>query len=309
MTNLTESAVWESGVYQIETGDYLLGGANGTLNVQPKQLANRTRYLKAITDEVIAARGSSGTLGDRLSGVENNVAGLDPDMQNAQVAALKFALTAAAHANYSVRALKQQIQQEGEITISNRGVVSGCSITKSTTAARNLSIAAGKCFANGRVYSVADGVNAASVPPNTGSGSVVVYAYLYQGVDMLWRLAVTAIGQAVPDGAIRIYNVTIPAGSTDATDPNLTNVTLTDVRRIEASFPSLLDNPASASIAINTLAANDYRVDFDVVSAVGGPCPREAITVASRATNGLTLELASAADSVRVRYRVSKLNN
>lgn len=306
MANLTGTPNYQGFVRQLETTD---PKHPDTWNPNYQTLINNDAYLKQRADQVDAARGMHPTLVARIVEIEATQEGIGIDYANSEAAALKFALTTAAHANYSVLALKQQIQQEGEITISNRGVVSGCSITKSTTAARNLSIATGKCFANGRVYSVADGVNAASVPPNTGSGSVVVQAYLYQGVDMLWRLAVTAIGQAVPDGAIRIYNVTIPAGSTDATDPNLTNVTLTDVRRIEASFPSLLDNPASTSLAISTLAANDYRVDFDVVSAVGGPCPREAITVASRATNGLTLELASAADSVRVRYRVSKLNN
>ena len=306
MPNLTGTPTYQGFVRQLETTD---PKHPDTWNPNYQTLINNDAYLKQRADQVDAARGTHPTLVARIVEIEATQEGIGIDYANSEAAALKFALTTAAHANYSVQALKQQIQQEGEITISNRGVVSGCSITKSTTAARNLSIAAGKCFASGRVYSVADGVNAASVPPNTGSGSVVVYAYLYQDVAMLWRLAVTAIGQAVPDGAIRIYNITIPAGSTDATDPNLSNVTLTDVRRIEASFPSLLDNPASASIAINTLAANDYRVDFDVVSAVGGPCPREAITVASRATNGLTLELASAADSVRVRYRVSKLNN
>lgn len=306
MANLTGTPTYQGFVRQLETTD---PKHPDTWNPNYQTLINNDAYLKQRADQVDAARGTHPTLVARIAEIEATQEGTGIDYANSEAAALKFALAAAAHANYSVQALKQQIQQEGEITITNRGVVSGCSITKSATAARNLSIATGKCFANGRVYSVSDGVNAASVPPNTGSGSVVVHAYLYQDAATLWRLAVTAIGQAVPDGAIRIYNVTIPAGSTDATDPNLNNVTLTDVRRIEASFPSLLDNPASASIAINTLAANDYRVNFDVVSAVGGPCPREAITVASRATNGLTLELASAADSVRVRYRVSKLNN
>ena len=56
------------------------------------------------------------------------------------------------------------------LEISNRGVVSGCTVTKSTTAARNLHISTGTCFAQGRKFAVADGNNAASVPSNTGSG-------------------------------------------------------------------------------------------------------------------------------------------
>jgi hypothetical protein len=54
-----------------------------------------------------------------------------------------------------------------------------------------------------------------------------------EGRQGFWRLAVTAIGQAVPEDGILLYNLTLPANSTDATDPNLAKVTLTDVRRIE----------------------------------------------------------------------------
>lgn len=46
MANLSESAVWESNVYQLETDDPVLGGTNGIANLQPKQLANRTQWLK-----------------------------------------------------------------------------------------------------------------------------------------------------------------------------------------------------------------------------------------------------------------------
>ena len=46
MANITESAVWEDSIYQIAETDLVLGGATGTANVQPKQLANRTKWLK-----------------------------------------------------------------------------------------------------------------------------------------------------------------------------------------------------------------------------------------------------------------------
>ena len=260
-------------------------------------------------NEVAAARKGKPSLGARLDDMAANISVTSVDMQNATVAAVTYALDQVALANYSIQALKQQLQQEGEIIIQNRGVVSGCAATKSATAARNLTLTTGVCFANGRAYSVTGGVNAASIPSNTGTGSVTVYAYLYQDAGGLWRVAVTAIGQQVPSGAIRIYSITVPANSTDATDPNLANVALTDIRRIEANFPSHLNSPAQASAAINGLSANDYRLDFDVVSATGAPCGAAAIVVFSRATNGFTVQLASAADNVAVRWRVSKLNN
>lgn len=274
-----------------------------------ENFSNIDGRVVARENEINQARGGKGSLDERLDEMTSDIGATSVDMQNATAAALKFAIDQAALANYGVRALREQAQQEGVTTILNRGVVSGCTASKSGAAARNLNISAGVCFANGRAYSVSDGTNAASVPSNTGSGSVTVYAYLYQDAGGLWRLAVTPIGSELPDGTIKIYNVTIPANSTDATDPNLTNVTLTDVRRIESQFPQLLNSPASASVVLQTLSANDYKLDFDVVSAVGAPCEAKGVMVSSRATNGFTVLLASAADNVVVRWKASKLNN
>ncbi|WP_196483577.1 gp53-like domain-containing protein [Burkholderia territorii] len=46
MTNLLEIERWEDGIYQLETSDPVVGGPDGIDNLQAKQLANRTRYLK-----------------------------------------------------------------------------------------------------------------------------------------------------------------------------------------------------------------------------------------------------------------------
>ncbi|OIP06939.1 MAG: hypothetical protein AUK53_11680 [Betaproteobacteria bacterium CG2_30_59_46] len=308
MANVTESPTWENGVYQIETTDPVLAGPNGIANVQAKQLANRTKYLKERADVVDAAKGSYPSLTERMAAVEASTAALGPDTQDAVMATLKFAIDQANVANKGVRGLHQFAQQEGIVTIKNRGVVTGCILSKSTTAARNLSIAAGICFAKGQQFAVADGNNYASVPSNTGTGAVTVYAYLYQDAYGFWRLAVTTIGQAVPDDGILIYNLTVPANSTDATDPNLSSVTLMDVRRIEAGFPIMLDNPAQASPQINGLPDSAYHITFDVLSAQGGPAEAKSLVVSSRANNGFTVMLAAAADNVVARYRVSRLN-
>ena len=47
-------ANWETEVYEIENGDYLLGGRMGLLNLPIQQLANRTEYLKKVHDELQA---------------------------------------------------------------------------------------------------------------------------------------------------------------------------------------------------------------------------------------------------------------
>ena len=46
MANLRETAAWESGIYQLETTDSVVGGVDGISNKQAIQLANRTGYLK-----------------------------------------------------------------------------------------------------------------------------------------------------------------------------------------------------------------------------------------------------------------------
>ena len=225
-------------------------------------------------------------------------------------ATLMFALTQGAVANQSVKALKEQIQQEGEITLTNRGIITGCTITKSTTAARNLNLVGGSAFMSGRRYLAPSKDNTASVPPNTTAANVTVKAYLYfNTASQVMRLAVTNIGDELPADAIHLYNITIPPASTDATDPYLDNVTLTSVRRVESSFPRLLDNPVITTVSINTLRAADYRLDFDVVSFSGGQCDPDNIAIQSRATNGFALALASDADNVVVRWKASKLNN
>ncbi|MDF1583898.1 MAG: hypothetical protein P1P78_11370 [Methyloprofundus sp.] len=46
MSNLIEASVFEPGIYQLETTDPVMGGANGVDNIQARQLANRTQWLK-----------------------------------------------------------------------------------------------------------------------------------------------------------------------------------------------------------------------------------------------------------------------
>lgn len=52
MGAITESSLWSSPVYLLETTDVNLAGPEGVLNTQAKQLANRTKYLKDAIDRV-----------------------------------------------------------------------------------------------------------------------------------------------------------------------------------------------------------------------------------------------------------------
>ncbi|MEX4520882.1 phage tail protein [Haemophilus influenzae] len=59
MANLKEQENWEDGVYQIEENDPVLGGENGITNKPLKQLANRTKYLKAEIEKRYIAQDAS----------------------------------------------------------------------------------------------------------------------------------------------------------------------------------------------------------------------------------------------------------
>ena len=78
MANLNETATWEPGIFQIETTTPALGGPEGPVNTAPRQLANRTQYLKAQTDAINAtlnaAKGSATSIDARISAVERTTA-------------------------------------------------------------------------------------------------------------------------------------------------------------------------------------------------------------------------------------------
>lgn len=59
MANLPESPTYEAGIYQLETTDEVIGGVNGVSNLQGKQLANRTAWLKDRVDTLLSAAGKT----------------------------------------------------------------------------------------------------------------------------------------------------------------------------------------------------------------------------------------------------------
>ena len=81
MANLTEASTWEAGVYQIEVTDRVSGGSDGVANIQPRQLGNRTKYLKDTLDGVVTSIGlkapiASPTFTGTVSGITKTMVGL-----------------------------------------------------------------------------------------------------------------------------------------------------------------------------------------------------------------------------------------
>lgn len=53
MAELPESNEWIEGIYQLETSDPVLGGPEGIDNLQAKQLASRTKWLKGLIEKIV----------------------------------------------------------------------------------------------------------------------------------------------------------------------------------------------------------------------------------------------------------------
>ncbi|WEE25248.1 hypothetical protein [Aeromonas hydrophila] len=70
MANLQEVVSWEAGIYQLETGDPVLGGPGGVSNKQAQALANRTAYLKKHVDDIEGGNTAAGKA-NKLSTARN----------------------------------------------------------------------------------------------------------------------------------------------------------------------------------------------------------------------------------------------
>lgn len=295
MANLKETSQWEDGIYQLEKTDKVMGGADGISNLQAKQLANRTTYLKEKAEE----------LQERV----DEFAETSPETVLTVAAASAEALRKTRQMEMKLDTEKTVFTQQGEVFITNRGVVEGCTVTKSTDAARNLSLSSGLIFYGSVLIPVSEQANVAVVPSNTGDSAMVCWCYLQKDSTGKYVMRCTQPGQEPPEDSMSIYKVTIPAGNTAETDVQLSAVTLTDVRRVESNWPRYTVNAAYAQVVFDySWEDTDYDVTLDVVDYVGSGFQQGNIYVAERAKNGFKIYTNGAVDSMRVRYKAARRN-
>jgi hypothetical protein len=120
----------------------VVGRENGPMNTQGKQLANRTKWLKAIADEVVGVRGGKENLDAQLDQYD----AYNPDAMGTLIAAAALGLDRAGMANREALKTVRQRIQTGLAVVTNRGVISGCVVSRSAAAVRNLSVTAGRYF-------------------------------------------------------------------------------------------------------------------------------------------------------------------
>ncbi|MZL21148.1 hypothetical protein, partial [Clostridium beijerinckii] len=131
---------------------------------------------------------------------------------------------------------KQRLQQ-GIAYLYNKYVINGCVVSKMSNSryvqisltGTYLSGNVSKISVDGKYAGIADEQMIAMVPMNTDSVSAIYYIYIdYDSVQGRYRSYLAA---TVPDGKLALYKITVPANDTGM---DLTSVTLTDMRRIEA---------------------------------------------------------------------------
>lgn len=96
MGKITEQQQWEEDIYLIEKQDKVLGGELGVINIQAKQLANRTKYLKGQVDTINQDRtGYAPKASPEFTGVPTAPTA-NPNTNNTQIATTEFVKTAIA---------------------------------------------------------------------------------------------------------------------------------------------------------------------------------------------------------------------
>lgn len=288
MANLAEKAQWENGIYQLELTDPVVGGPDGISNIQGKQLANRTLWLK-----------------QQFQKQQEIVDGYSPEMQESIFTSLLFATDQSALAMKEAEQTRLTRFQEITATIRNRGVKSGVTLSKSSTATRNVSCSDGVVFMRGREYPVANQTNTAAIASNTTgkTGTVIIYMFLTSSGEI--DVAATTLNGAIPQGAIELARANVPSGNTEENDPYLQHVAITDSARREPGWPQVQKAPASVAVALNrNLPDNRYLVDVEIESCIGGGLQAGEARVRDKLKNGFRLVTNGTADEIQVRMLV-----
>jgi hypothetical protein len=230
-----------------------------------------------------------------------------PEDQVAMVTGVQQAMNLGGILLREMDVLRRRVLAQGVVLIKNKYVISGMQLSKSGVRALHLSqtgtVASGlsKAQLDGLIVALADDDYHVSVPTNATADPVQYYAYLVKdGAE--YRVQ---IGLAVPDAALALYRIDIPAGDTAS---NLDAATLVDLRVIhpENAWTSVIKPFASVAFP-NGLPSADYGVQVEIedatnIAAVGH------VSIYDKANNGFKVRQSGSADNVRLRWTVLNPN-
>jgi hypothetical protein len=266
-----------------------------------ENFANHEGRVAANESELVAARGGEVSLDARLDEMAADVAGTNPDSQNALTA---LALSAEASAGLALREIQKTLKQRfqtGQVTIRNTGVITGCDVTAGGTG-RLVDLTAGIVYLSGIRTGVYAQISTASLAQNTGAS--IGYVELY--IDSTGDLKATNLNELSPANTMVLYRVTVPAGNTVEA---LTGCPFTKVATVQAEFPVMVTAlPKTPVVLPFNMDTAGYTVDLEVVSFTGAAQQVGRVQAANKTTTGFDIQLNGTADNVVVNWTARKLD-
>lgn len=280
--------------------------------VKVEGLGFETLSLKSVRDVTTQARDEAQTyLSDAEDAAQRaeqyatqTASNQGPD-NNPIAAGLEYAIQLAGQASRQVFELRSTILAQRTVFLKNKFVIQGFQLTKTDSRDLDLSetgtVGGGLSAAkiDGTYATFSDQADALAVPTNSSADPVTKYAYLHHDGSAY----TLGIADSVPDKALLLYRLDIPAGDT-AND--LSNVTLVDERVVQPGNAWVSSFRPTEVIGFPyNLPEVDYGVACDVLDATNVAAVGELI-VFDRTTNGAKIKMTGTADNVRV--RVTLLN-
>ncbi|WP_448092505.1 gp53-like domain-containing protein [Pseudomonas lini] len=189
MADLPESNEWTEGIYQFETSDPVLGGPEGIDNLQGKQLANRTKWLK-----------------DQIAKIVEGATSIGKAVQLQTARALEFKGAATGTGNFDGSA-----DTEITLTLANSGVTAG-SYPKVTVNAKGI-VTGGAALAAG---DLPEGVTAPQFDNDTTLATTAFAKRMgvewanFNTVSVSSVLGLGSVGGVVSVASATAVNITLP---------------------------------------------------------------------------------------------------
>jgi hypothetical protein len=231
------------------------------------------------------------------------------EQTNPLAVGMQEALARASQNQKAIDDVRQRVFSQGTATIKNKHVVQGFVLTKADVRYLHLSetgtVGSGESIAwiDGRYAKFADDDLEVPIPENPGTDDITRYAYL---ADLGAGEYGVLLGETVPDAAMLLYTVIIPAGNTGN---DISAVTLTDNREIREPRSWMTTALPSAYVALDYAmpAGQDYDVLLTVESATDRSAVGELYPY-DKQDNGFKVGMTGRADNVLVRYTVAAIN-
>jgi hypothetical protein len=291
----------------------------GNLSNQIANIATQVGDLAALVQMFLNSQGQdidinqitnqiNQAVADAIANVMSQLEGLDvtilrSDIDNVILKGLSKALLDAGLAHSEIEAITSKYIQHGTAELRFRGVQSGCVVTKSTTATRNLNLAAGTLFGDRQLLTVSEQINGTSIHNNPGSTAQVCEVYVIDNGNGVLDFRTTPFGEVTPAEGWQLYRVTVPAGNTEANDEYLASVTLTDIRKLEPNYPVILTAEPFVYAALPyAMPDADYGVFLEIVNQSGLAWDAGDVYVKDKAKNGFKIATNGLCSRLEIRW-------